>query len=763
MTPIKDDKGRSNTFMIKEQLQEKELKHYKDDSIFGLTLLTNPGYISSPRAIMFTLHLKQFVNLNEPAFPKVFTNYENMVGKYSTNYKEVKNDAIVIAKIPRFMDNPNHLYTLFTYDEKNDYYDIVDKKIVENLTEKFGFAYKTDFMDNLKPNDSLHKGDILYKSLSYDDEMNYCYGLNATILYLSHNSTIEDAAFCSESFAKRMTSKEVESVMVTLNDNDILCNLLGNRESYKAFPDIGEEIDDGVICAKRRIFNNQLLYDLKSSNLRNINFSSDTPYYSSGKIVDIMVYCNKPLEEIKQNAPNKQLLYYVINQNQYYKEVNVVCKRIIASGSNCSDMIKYLYKRSTEILDPNYKWKVDDGGSFSNMMVEFLIERDMPLKVGSKITGTSGDKSVISDIWPDENMPFTIVDGVKKPVEIVLNVLGIPNRENLWQLFQQTINFISNRIIEKLRKMNTVIEMEKLLFDYVSRFSKDQFAQCKSYYDNMPDDGKKDFFEDIFIHGIYIHIPPMWEDETDLFLFDKISKIYDDLPWIERYDVYVKFHNRIVKMMNKLTVGEKYIIKMKQTSKKGFSARATGTVSKQGLPSKSNKAKVNLDPWSKTPIRMGIDENINTCIGSPSELIAKLHLFYRNSPNGRKYLSKRMSTQTDMINDLPDNPEFTNRNVEILQCYLKCLGYRLEFEEKPLVDIDIKTDNGIEVTRLDNGTIHIGTEEELDIYNKKCQIIKEEMDPIYFGSREEYDKEVNARLEEYRELKRIIHGIKIKT
>ena len=39
---------------LKQALEEKEKLFHGKDDIFGMTLLTNPGYISSPRNIMFT-------------------------------------------------------------------------------------------------------------------------------------------------------------------------------------------------------------------------------------------------------------------------------------------------------------------------------------------------------------------------------------------------------------------------------------------------------------------------------------------------------------------------------------------------------------------------------------------------------------------------------------------------------------------------------------------------------------------------------------
>lgn len=123
-----------STLNLKEALEQKEKEFNFTDDIFGMTLLTNSGYISSSRSIMFTSHLRQFVNLVNPDIPKVFTNYENLVGKNSTGYFKAKHELEVVDKIPRFnIDGlENHLYLLFTYDKKKDKYDVITKKVVED-------------------------------------------------------------------------------------------------------------------------------------------------------------------------------------------------------------------------------------------------------------------------------------------------------------------------------------------------------------------------------------------------------------------------------------------------------------------------------------------------------------------------------------------------------------------------------------------------------------------------------------------------------
>lgn len=736
-----DKRNMPSSVQLRDKLQEKEKElHFKDD-IFGMTLLTNPGYISSSRNIMFTSHLRQFVNLTNPDFPKVFTNYENIVGKYSTGYYQAKEQVEVIDKISRFENGvlDGHSYLMFTYDKENDKYDVIVKRNVEDLTERFGFAYNNENMDSKKVGDIVEKGEVLYKTTSYDDNMNYCYGKNAKFAYFLENNTIEDAILVSDSYSKEMESHEIETVKVSLNDNDILCNLYGDGENYKCFPDINEYVKDKVVCAKRRIHNAQLLYDVKRSNLRKINFSSDVLSFCDGQVVDITIYSNKTMEELEENTFNAQMIKYLKMQNEFYAKVKERCEQIINSGSKYSNDINYYYKKACNVLNPDYKWREEDNSVFSNMIIEFVIQRSIPLSEGQKITGRYGNKGVISRIVPDDEMPF-LETGER--VDIIFNTLGVINRLNSQQLFEQSITFIGNRVKERIATLETMKEKEELLLRMVWYFNKDQEKKLREYLDKLSGLDKGVFFKNIEEEGIFIHIPPLWEKEP---LFDRIRDLYKEFDWIKPYDVYVNKFGRKIKILKPLVVGDMYVIKLKQTSKKGFSVRSTGSLSKKGIPEKSNKAKTHQELYSKTPIRIGDQENVNSAIGVPTEIIAQLHLFYRSSVIGRRDLGEKLATSIKEIKDFKYSPEFTNRNVEILQAYLKAMGVKLVFSDQ-VMNVDIYTDELRDYTVGDK--LYVCTKEEYEEHMREQNIRDEYKDTkLFVGTKEEFEEQIKKDVE----------------
>jgi DNA-directed RNA polymerase subunit beta len=66
-------------------------------------------------------------------------------------------------------------------------------------------------------------------------------------------------------------------------------------------------------------------------------------------------------------------------------------------------------------------------------MVKVYIAIKRKLQVGDKMAGRHGNKGVISRILPEEDMPY-LQDG--RPVDIVLNPLGVPSRMNVGQILE---------------------------------------------------------------------------------------------------------------------------------------------------------------------------------------------------------------------------------------------------------------------------------------------------------------------------------------
>ncbi|CBN56629.1 MULTISPECIES: DNA-directed RNA polymerase subunit beta [Kamptonema] len=69
----------------------------------------------------------------------------------------------------------------------------------------------------------------------------------------------------------------------------------------------------------------------------------------------------------------------------------------------------------------------------ANMVVRVYVAQKRKIQVGDKMAGRHGNKGIVSRILPKEDMPY-LPDG--RPVDIVLNPLGVPSRMNVGQIFE---------------------------------------------------------------------------------------------------------------------------------------------------------------------------------------------------------------------------------------------------------------------------------------------------------------------------------------
>jgi len=68
-----------------------------------------------------------------------------------------------------------------------------------------------------------------------------------------------------------------------------------------------------------------------------------------------------------------------------------------------------------------------------NELVRFYVAKKRKISEGDKLAGRHGNKGVISKIVPEADMPF-LEDG--RPVDILLNPLGVPSRMNIGQILE---------------------------------------------------------------------------------------------------------------------------------------------------------------------------------------------------------------------------------------------------------------------------------------------------------------------------------------
>lgn len=732
--------GEIQKYSLKDELLKKDEELKDDPALVGISGLTMPRYINSMRSVMFTAHTRQFTTLINPNFPYVFTNMENLVGKHSDSYYQVKHDTIVYKKIVKYediVDRPTE-YTMFLYDKKKKKYSVVIREEVEDLTEIFGYNYDNHVIDGYDEGDEIPAKTVLFKSTSYDNDMNYRFGENVCTMYTLDPHTSEDAAVVSESYAKRFNNIETEKISVKLNNNDYMLNWYGeDATDYKPIPEVGQIIEHGPFCGIRTQYNNQLLFDFKADMLMK-EMDGDRLIYSTGpcrgEVIDITIYNNN--EEMVETPFNAQIYKYFKAQNKYYQEIYDTCKEIIESGAEHSGDINYLYGRSRDMIDTKKRWKEGDS-AFSDMVIEFSIRKIRDIKRGQKITGRYGNKSVVAKILPDDEMPYT-EDGQR--VDLLLNLLAIINRTTSFAIYELCITSICYQVRQKMREMATYEEKERLLFSIINDFNEIEHDYMKKAYDNLDVADKRKVIDDAIEDGIYINISPIHET---IAIFYRIQNILNKYDFLKPQRVYINRHGRKILTMTKHWIGSMYIMKLKQTDTKGFSARSSGAVDIKNIPIRSFKSKRHMDAHSDSAIRFGEFETLNFSIAVPTTDIALFEALYRTSPKARKNLIKQMMNVKKDLADIKDE-SYVSRVAEQFNVIFKSLGVKIEFIDDD--NVIQGYDNSITYVHEFNGKHVLCTDYEMFLMQREEAIRRDILSENAVMTNSQLEAEIKDRL-----------------
>ncbi len=124
-----------------------------------------------------------------------------------------------------------------------------------------------------------------------------------------------------------------------------------------------------------------------------------------------------------------------------------------------------------------------------NELVRVYIAQKRKISVGDKMAGRHGNKGVISLILPAEDMPF-LPNG--RPLDIVLNPLGVPSRMNIGQVLEIHLGLAAKALGWKIctpvfdgAHEEDIMDTLDLANDYVN-MEWDEFAT--KWQDKVPDD-----------------------------------------------------------------------------------------------------------------------------------------------------------------------------------------------------------------------------------------------------------------------------------
>lgn len=640
----------------------------------GLNIPYNPTN-SGARKIMNGTHQSHTLVLTRGEVPYVMTGFENRFGERSSSILKTETDYEVVAKISKFSYAPNHHYFLIVRDLSKPELDIIERVSYNHRTEMYGYLHNNTIMDSYAtPGMIIPKGEVIRRSTGFDQFGNKTNGRNINVMYEALDDNMEDSVVISDYCSKILSAPLIRNVSIIINENDIPLNLYGNDTIYKIFPDIGEDIKDGILMAYRREKREESIYTQSVARLQQIMMSDDKVSLK-GKVIDIDIKCNNP-DHIKSRSYNQQFLTYYNERMRFNNELIAIIAPFIAQGYKLSYQ---LLKRFTLANDEINGKKFIDKKAFSNIIIEFSVMENRILGIGDKVADRYGGKGVVSKIVPQENMP-KLPNG--QYIDMIKNSSTMYNRENAAQVFELELNYISMNILDFIRNSKmTADDALNMIYKFLDIISPGEADYMRRYTARYDYNELIMFIESMLAHTcLYVSNLPV----TECIDIDILAKLYDAFPWIEQCYLQVPMINsnnqiRYVQTRRPVIAAPQYCIRLKQFAEEKFSATSLSSTNIMNENAKSKAAKNYKEPHSSTPIKFGQMES-GDLDHMGSEFVVLSLMLHSSSPHGRR-LVEQIAVGDPYNVDVRLDSRARSRAAEKLNARLKTMGYKLVFKK----------------------------------------------------------------------------------
>ena len=235
---------------------------------------------------------------------------------------------------------------------------------------------------------------------------------------------------------------------------------------------------------------------------------------------------------------------------------------LVKASKNRIESVRFVFKEKVEKLK-----RGDELAPGVIKMVKVQIAIKRKLQVGDKMAGRHGNKGVISRIMPMEDMPFT-ADG--RPVDMVLNPLGVPSRMNIGQLLELTLGWAAKGLGDKVTEY-----MEQYKPDNVRKLLKDVYPD-KSVHEYLAKAKDEDVIKMARHLKDGVHFAsPVFDGASE----EDIQKVLQlaDLPRLGKTTLYDGVSGE--PFAEEVTVGVMYILKLHHLVEEKIHARSIGPYS----------------------------------------------------------------------------------------------------------------------------------------------------------------------------------------
>ena len=254
----------------------------------------------------------------------------------------------------------------------------------------------------VKKGDKVHKGQVLADGPSTENG-ELALGKNMTVAFMTYNGyNYEDAVILNEKLVK---DDVYTSLHIDHYDIDCRDTKLGPEEITRDIPNVGEEarknLDaDGIIKIGTEVKEGDILV---------------------GKVTP------KGVQEL---TSEEKLLHAIFGEKT--REVRDTSLRVEHGAGGVVHDVKVYTKENSDELP----------AGVSKVIRVYIIQK-RKIQIGDKMSGRHGNKGVISLVLPEEDMPY-LPDG--RPVDVMLNPLGVPSRMNIGQILELHLGMAGKKL-----------------------------------------------------------------------------------------------------------------------------------------------------------------------------------------------------------------------------------------------------------------------------------------------------------------------------
>ena len=341
------------------------------------------------RALMGANMQRQAIPLLKPEAPIVGTGIEYRVARDSGLAVVADCDGTVVSAdgtCVKVLDTEGklHTYPLIKYQRTNDSTCCNQRPIVV-------------------PGEEVKNGETVLADGQSMDQGELALGRNVVIAFMTWNGyNFEDAVIMSEKMVQ-------DDVYTSIHIEQYTCEARDTK--------LGKEQITGV------------LEGVASDTIKNLDENGIIIVGSEVKEGDTLVGKTTPKGETVA-TPEEKLSLALLADNA--KDVKVTSLKVPPHGGGIVCKVERFDRKSGADLQPGV-----------NEVVRVYIVQKRKISEGDKMSGRHGNKGVISNIVPIEDMPY-MPDGT--PIDILLNPQGVPSRMNIGQVLEIHLGMAAKKL-----------------------------------------------------------------------------------------------------------------------------------------------------------------------------------------------------------------------------------------------------------------------------------------------------------------------------